>query len=160
MLTADFRLATIDDIAVLLELVQEFHTDERLPFEATIDRDVLSQLLINPSLGQLWLISQSNEVVGYLVLTLGYSLESRGRDAFIDELYICPSHHRQGIGTQTLALAETVCRNSGVHTLEVDFANADAQKLYRRIGYQRHDRFLMTKSLPVSTPSSQSEIRS
>jgi GNAT superfamily N-acetyltransferase len=161
MLSADYQLATIADLAILLELVQAFHEHEKLPFEATIDPDVLRQILIDPSLGQVWLILQTNEVVGYLVLTLGYSLEYRGRDAFIDELYICPSHRGQGIGTQTLAFAETTCCNLGVHALhlEVAFANPNAQRLYHRIGYQQHDRFLMTKSLPASTPSIQPEIQ-
>jgi GNAT superfamily N-acetyltransferase len=162
MATADYRLATIADLAVLLELVRAFREHEKLPFEATIDCDVLRQILIDPLLGKVWLLLQTNEVIGYLVLTLGYSLEYRGRDAFIDELYICPSHRGQGFGTRILAFAETACCNLGVQALhlEVDFANPDAQRLYRRIGYQRHERFLMTKSLPASTPSIQPEIRS
>ena len=46
--------------------------------------------------------------VGYLVLTLGYSLEYGGRDAFIDEVYIRSSYRGRGIGTAAL----TFRRNS------------------------------------------------
>lgn len=83
-MTIHYRVVTIADLAVLLELVQEFHDLEHLPFDATIDRNVLSQFLTDESCGQAWLIQQDDEVIGYLVLTLGYSLEYRGKDAFID----------------------------------------------------------------------------
>ncbi len=147
-MTIQYRRAIIADLTVLLELVQEFHENENLPFDQTIERDVLTHFLTDESLGQAWLIQQE-DVIGYVVLTLGYSLEYRGRDAFVDELYLRPQHRGQGIGTQTLAFAEDACRVLGVQALhlEVDFDNPKAQRLYHKVGYQRHDRFLMTKNL-------------
>ena len=147
-MTIQYRRAMIADLTVLLELVQEFHENENLPFDQTIERDVLTHFLTDESLGQAWLIQQE-DVIGYIVLTLGYSLEYRGQDAFIDELYLRPQHRGQGIGTQTLAFAEDACRVLGVQALhlEVDFNNPKAQRLYHKVGYQRHDRFLMTKNL-------------
>jgi GNAT superfamily N-acetyltransferase len=146
---ANYRLAAIADLALLLELVQEFHEHENLPFDENIDRDVLTHFLTHESLGQAWLIFQADEAIGYIVLTLGYSLEYRGHDAFIDEFYLRPQYRGQGIGTQTLAFAEDTCKVLGVRALhlEVDFNNPNAQKLYRRVDYQGHDRFLMTKRL-------------
>ena len=44
--------------------------------------------------------------VGYVVVTLGFSLESGGRDGFIDELYIAPAARGRGIGAKVLALVE------------------------------------------------------
>jgi hypothetical protein len=41
--------------------------------------------------------------MGYVGLTLGYSLEFEGRDAFIDELYFQEPFHGQGIGAKALA---------------------------------------------------------
>lgn len=142
-----YRVAAIADLAILLELVQEFHKCEKLPFDKNIDSDVLRHFLADESLGKAYLVEQENEVIGYIILTLGYSLEYRGRDAFIDELYIRPTHRGKGIGTQTLAFAEDACRDLGVRVLhlEVDFENLDAQRFYHRVGYQRHNRFLMTK---------------
>ena len=148
-MTINYRRAVIADLTTLLELVQEFHENENLPFDENVDRDALRHFLTDESLGQAWLIQQEDEVIGCITLTLGYSLEYRGRDAFIDELYLRPKHRGQGIGTQTLAFAEDACRVLGVRALhlEVDFNNPDAQRLYHRVGYQRHDRFLMTKHL-------------
>lgn len=142
-----YRIAAIADLAILLELVQEFHKNEKLPFDKNIDSDVLRHFLADESLGKAYLVQQEDEVIGYIILTLGYSLEYRGRDAFIDELYIRPTHRGKGIGTQTLAFAEDVCQNLGVQALhlEVDVENLDAQRFYHRVGYQRYNRFLMTK---------------
>lgn len=148
----DYRMATIADLTLLLKLVKEFHEGEQLPFDAQADGRVLENLLLKQSLGQVWLIQSGDEAVGYIVLTLGYSIEYRGQDAFIDEFYLRPAYRRQGIGTMTLAFAEEACRTLGVQALhlEVDFDNADAQRLYHKVGYQRHDRFLMTKWLAES----------
>jgi GNAT superfamily N-acetyltransferase len=142
-----YRIAEISDLAILIELVREFHENEKLPFDENIDADVLRNFLADESLGKAYLVQQEDEVLGYIILTLGYSLEYRGRDAFIDEFYIRPTHRGKGIGTQMLAFAEDACRELGVRSLhlEVDFENSDAQRLYDRVGYQRHNRFLMTK---------------
>lgn len=151
-MTVNYRVAEISDLTLLLELVQEFHKTEKLAFDEKVDRDVLANFLADPSLGQLWLIQQEYEAIGYIILTLGYSLEYRGRDAFIDEFYIRSNYRGQGIGSQTLAFVEDACRVLGVQALhlEVDFENPDAQRLYRRVGYQLHKRFLMTKHFAVS----------
>ncbi|NJM76375.1 MAG: GNAT family N-acetyltransferase [Acaryochloridaceae cyanobacterium RU_4_10] len=145
----NYRLAAIADLTLLLELVREFHVHEKLPFEEEIDRNVLKHFLTHEFLGQAWLILQADEAIGYILVTLSFSLEYRGRDAFIDELYLRPQYRGQGIGSQTLAFAEDACKVLGVRALhlEVDFNNSNAQRLYRKVNYQRHDRFLMTKSL-------------
>jgi GNAT superfamily N-acetyltransferase len=147
--TIDYRVATIADLEMLLELVREFHAIENLPFDENIDRDVLRHFLEDDSLGQAWLIQQADEAIGYMILTLGYGLESRGREAFLEEFYLCSKYRGQGIGTQALAFAEKACQMLGVRALhlEVDFENPGAQRLYTRRGYQCYHRFLMTKQL-------------
>lgn len=146
-----YRLATIADLSLLIEFVREFHAYEHLPFDEQIDRDVLLYFLSYESLGQAWLILQADEAIGYIILTLGFSLEYRGLDAFIDEFYLRPSYRAQGIGTQTLVFIENACQALDVKAihLEVNFENSQAQRLYHRAGYQGHDRFLMTKSLII-----------
>src|SRR5262249_28930406 len=103
--------------------------------------------LNNDSLGRVWLIHVGEEAVGYVVLTLGFSLEFHGRDAFIDELYVRASHRRQGVGTRTLQFIEEVCPTLGVQALHLEVArtNTPAQNFYRKIGFVDHDRYLLTK---------------
>ncbi len=148
-MTINYRVAAIADLTILLKLVQEFHETERLPFDETIDCEVLTNFLVDPALGRLWLIQLESDVIGYILITFGYSLEYRGRDVFIDEFYLRPLYRQQGIGTQTLTFVEDACQRLGVQALhlEADFANPDAQRLYHKTGYQPHARVLMTKLL-------------
>jgi ribosomal protein S18 acetylase RimI-like enzyme len=80
-------------------------------------------------------------------LTFGYSLEYQGRDAFIDELYIDVAHRNQGIGSKTLQFALAACRELDINAihLEVEPTNAAGLSLYRRFGFEDHDRKLMTR---------------
>jgi ribosomal protein S18 acetylase RimI-like enzyme len=82
------------------------------------------------------------------------SLEFGGRDAFIDELYVRPAYRGQGIGTKVLKFADEVCRSAGVQALhlEVERKNVKAQTFYRKVGFQDHDRYLMTRWIATAKP--------
>ena len=84
------------------------------------------------------------------MLTLGYSLERGGRDAFIDELYVRREWRGHGLGSLAVAKAEAAARRLGVHAvhLEVDVTNDRARRLYRRLGFALRQRYqLMSKRL-------------
>ncbi len=147
-----FEPATRADVAVLVAMVRELYAFDCIPFDETVSRAALSELLQEPSYGCVWLITDRAEPVGYLVLTFDYSLEYGGRDAFIDELFVREGHRRRGIGTQAVQVAEAACRERGIRALhlEVEHANVAAQQVYRRAGFVDHDRYLMTKRLDSS----------
>src|SRR4051812_10583951 len=50
-------------------------------FDEAAQREAVLGLIDDESLGCVWLIEEGDETVGYVVLTLGYSLEFHGRDA-------------------------------------------------------------------------------
>src|SRR5262249_12092630 len=99
--------------------------------------------------GRAWLFSVNDELAGYVILTLGYSFEYRGREAFIDELFVESKFRGEGLGRQAMEFVEQRARELGVNVvhLEVDRGNDPALALYRRTGYVDHDRYLMTKWL-------------
>jgi GNAT superfamily N-acetyltransferase len=144
-----YQVVTNQDLPTLLVLIQAFHLTEHLAFDEALDRAVLASFVENPALGCAWLIMDGAEVMGYVIVTFGFSIEYRGRDAFIDEFYIALPYRGQGIGTQTLAFVEAYCQSLGIQALhlEADFANPDAQRLYKRTGFVPHQRVLMTKLL-------------
>ncbi|MBI3796411.1 MAG: GNAT family N-acetyltransferase [Deltaproteobacteria bacterium] len=144
-----FRVAERVDIETLLQLMREYYEFDHLPFDDQVARAALAIFVDDESLGRVWLISYEGSTIGYLVLTLGYSLEYGGRDAFIDEVYIRESYRGRGIGQSALAFAEDVCRSLGVRALhlEVERANTNAHGLYRKAGFVDHDRCLMTKRI-------------
>jgi len=142
-----FRVAEEADIEHILSFISDFYKFGHLPFNYTIARVALEKLLKDNTLGYVWLIYSDQVPIGYIILTLGYSLEYHGRDAFIDELYIEASHRRRGIGTQALKFIEQFCRTIGVNALhlEVDRDDLGAQAFYRNASFKDHDRYLITK---------------
>lgn len=144
-----FRVVTRADLDVLLPLVQAYYEFDHLSFDERVARTALENFVADPTFGRVWLIMVDGEVVGYLILTLGYSIEYGGCDAFIDEVYIRAEHRGRGIGQQVIAFAETQCRAFGVRALhlEVERDNTHAHALYRKVGFVDHDRYLMTKRL-------------
>jgi diamine N-acetyltransferase len=144
-----FHPATAADIEGLVELMRQFYAIDQYAFIEQKARNALEQLLRDHTLGRIWLIIQQEEKVGYIVVTFGYSLEYQGRDAFIDELYISASQRSQGIGTKALRFVLENCPALGIHAvhLEVERSNAAGQALYRRAGFEDHQRRLMTKRI-------------
>ncbi len=147
--TSPYRLATDVDLDQVLFLQRDFYEEEGYPFASEQMRPALMTLLGHPALGQLWVAEEEQQVVAYAVLTLGYSLEHRGRDAFVDELYVVPSHRGRGLGRAALALMDGYCRENGVHVLllEVEHINEDAHALYRRAGFVAGTRHLLKKRI-------------
>jgi diamine N-acetyltransferase len=144
---ATFEPARDADAELLLGMMREFNEHERIEFVEQDVRRALAQILSDERLGRVLVVRADGAAAGYLVLTFGFSLEFKGRDAFVDELYLRPEFRGRGLGRRALSHAEEVCRRLGIRALhlEVERANATAQQLYLRAGFRNHDRHLLTK---------------
>jgi GNAT superfamily N-acetyltransferase len=142
--------ATAADLEPLLEMMRHMQQDDPWaePFDESTLRANLAELLANPVYGVVYIARAESTPIGYLVVCFDYSLEYRGKGAWIDELFIQTAHRGKGIGTQLLGLAETASRelNAKVLHLEVNHGNP-AIDLYRRHGFVEHERYLMSKAL-------------
>lgn len=145
-----FRAAQPSDIDALILMMRGLYEHDRTPFDESAHRAALAQLLSNDSYGLTSLMLLGEEVAGYVVITFGFSLEFRGRDAFIDELFVKDEFRGRGLGGAAIHFAEGICRDRGVRALhlEVERRNIGAQSVYRRAGFKDHDRYLLTKWLP------------
>jgi ribosomal protein S18 acetylase RimI-like enzyme len=145
------REATFQDEVDLLPMMRQLAEQEpgKIQFDESVARATFRKFLALPAFGRVWILSEGNLPVGYIVLTVGFSFEFHGHDAFIDELYIDAAFRRRGYGKRAVTFLEERAREMGVNAihLEVDQGNDPAFELYRRTGYQDHDRFLMTKWL-------------
>jgi ribosomal protein S18 acetylase RimI-like enzyme len=71
-----------------------------------------------------------------------------GRDAFIDDLYVLPSHRGRGVGSALFDACERACKGLGVRALHLGVRPTNrAAALYRRLGFREQEHRLMTKSL-------------
>lgn len=144
-----FRLAEVSDTDTILDFMRRLYAQDGIPFDESSARATLVGIVRDRSLGRVWMIRDGPEPIGYMILTLGYSLEYRGRDAFVDELFVDESRRRQGIGRKAMQFLERACRDLEVRALhlEVERPNVGAQVLYRKFGFVDHDRYLMTKHI-------------
>jgi diamine N-acetyltransferase len=148
-MSIEFKRASVADKETLLPLMADFYAHEKLTFDEAFAARALLGLLKNEIHGQVFLIKVEGKVVGYAVLTFGYSLEFGGVDAFVDELYLCEAYRGQGLGKAALEFLAQTCAALGVRALhlEVERANQRAQAVYRQFGFVDHDRYLLTKWL-------------
>ncbi len=130
----------------VLDLMCQYYAYDRIPYDRQAACHAVEQLAEDRSRGRIWVIRAGGETAGYCVLTLGYSLEFRGRTAFIDELFVQEGFRGRGIGTRALRFLKETAGALGVKVLrlEVERKNSDARELYRKAGFEEQDRDLMT----------------
>ena len=143
------RLATPTDVPTLVQLMAEFYAESGYEADHEQSGQVFTQLIGDPSLGRVWLIEHDDRPAGYLVLTLGFSMEYGGRDAFIDDLFLRPDARGRGLGTAALEAALAACRELDVRAvhLEVDPQNTEAHALYKKMGLSSTRRQLWSRRL-------------
>lgn len=145
-----FTLAAQESLHELLVMMRELQADDpwSCRFEEESARNALDELLRDPSLGRVWIISDDAKPIGYIVMAFDYSLEYRGKGAWVDEFFVRRSYRGQGVGAQALGFFAEQARQLGVKAihLEVNHGNP-AIELYRRMGFEDHHRYLMTKWL-------------
>lgn len=145
----DFRLATAPDEATVLRMMADFYAIDGYPFDPKKAAHNFHALMAHQHLGRLWLIAEAEQVIGYVFLAFGFSFEYGGRNAFIDELYVQPSHRNRGLGKTVLAFVEQQAIELGVQTLhlEVERHNEAGLRLYSGRGFRDSGRHLFVKRL-------------
>ena len=142
--TLSYRLVHAEEASLLAGLMRAYYAFDGHDFDVTVVTRTLADFLSHPEYGRAWFIEADGAVAGYMVLCFGFSLEFGGRDAFVDEIFLHESFRDRGIGRRALEYMIAEARRSGVVALhlEVDQENANAQKLYRALGFEPRERFV------------------
>ena len=153
-----FRVAAAADGPAVVEIMRTYYEEDGYAFDGAAALRAVETLAQSATLGRLWVAELDGSIAGYLAVTLGFSLEYQGRDAFVDELFLLPRARGRGLGSEALDLAERYCRSQGaLHLhLEVEGHRGGAASLYLRRGYVEHERRRMTKRLSPSVPAGSS----
>jgi ribosomal protein S18 acetylase RimI-like enzyme len=141
--------ATREDLSALLPLVEAFQREEGYPSGDAALADALAALLAEESAGRVVIARAGAQAVGYGALCFGFSIEHRGRDAFVDELYVRPEQRGAGLGRALLRALEDEARAAGVRKLhlEVERDNPSARALYVAEGFAPTGRELLNKTI-------------
>ncbi|MEZ5405392.1 MAG: GNAT family N-acetyltransferase [Verrucomicrobiia bacterium] len=144
-----FKLANHTHLGVLLTLTREYYLHDGHKFCESKVQGALKEIFNNSTLGKVWMIAWNEEMVGYLILTFGFSVEFGGRDAFVDEFYIREAYRSKGLGRKAIGFVEETAKKLGVKAihLEVNRNNKNAQEVYRKLDFQDRDYYLMTRLL-------------
>lgn len=150
--TSGVRAAAIGDVARLVELMTEFYAESALALPPGPAAAAFEQLLRDDRLGRAWIVESEGREAGYMVLTLGYSMEYGGLRGFVDDFYVRPEFRGRGIGTAALAELRRACLDLGVRALvaEVGGSDGSAQAAYRKSGLADTGNILM--ALPLASP--------
>lgn len=145
-----FEKAELMELDTLIGMMKELQVDDPWAEEFAEGRlrEDLERLMRNASFGLVYVAKDRGHAVGYLVICFDYSLEYRGKGAWVDELFVSAAYRGRGIGTQLLDLAEDASKKEGAQVLHLEVNHGNkAKELYRRRGFVEHERFLMTKHL-------------
>jgi ribosomal protein S18 acetylase RimI-like enzyme len=125
-----------------------FSTEALSPLETRHIEEAAEPLLTENPLGVI-LVAQDEELLGYLVMSFGWGIESGGKEALIDEVYISPSARNQGLGGALAELAIEHAKENGVKAifLETEQPNNRVRKLYSRLGFEQEDSVWLRKEL-------------
>jgi GNAT superfamily N-acetyltransferase len=132
-------------------LVREFCAVDQHDFDEQVVLAGLVPLLGPPfgegAPGQVWVVEDEAGLNGYGVLTWGWSLESGGRDALLDELYV--RDRGRGAGAALLEALVAAARAGGASRmfLETEEGNAAARRFYARAGFDVEGSVWMQRSL-------------
>ena len=131
------------DAHALLVMARAFHDEDGHALDQMGEAAVL-QVARGEPLARAWMLRHDRAAVGYVVITLGYSIEY-GRDGFVDDLYVVPEARGRGLGKKLLDFTITAAIAMGIRTLHLELqpANEHAGRLYRRAGFEATNRRLM-----------------
>ncbi len=136
-------------INAITDMMADFYAIDDYPFETSVMQEQVRYFLANEHLGRLWILQHADLVLGYVVLSFGFSFEYKGRDTFIDELFIKSDERGKGIGKKALILVEEEAKKLSVNALhlEVESHNEAGKKLYYQQGFRGNNRKLLSKIL-------------
>jgi GNAT superfamily N-acetyltransferase len=132
-----FRTAGPEDAGALRPLMRAFYEEGEFVWSDEVSR-ALDVLLGDPSLGRVFVIEEGREVVGYVALCFGFSLEFKGRDAFVDEVYVVPASRGRRLGRKALVHALEAARDLGIRAFHLEAAHGaeGLQRLYESLGFK------------------------
>jgi GNAT superfamily N-acetyltransferase len=139
--------ATPSDLATLLTMVEEYSVLDHHVFDREAAARALRPLLDGDDRGVVWMITASGVDVGYAVVTWGWSIESGGGDALLDEIYV--RTRGEGLGGHAVAVILDELRRRGVGRvfLETEARNEGARRLYARHGFRVEPSVWMSRQL-------------
>jgi GNAT superfamily N-acetyltransferase len=147
------RKACLTDVPLLVTMMTEFYSDSPYTLNPRRATAAFNSLLSDERLGWVWFIQADSREVGYVVITLWYSMNYGGLSGVVDDFFIRPAFRGRGLGKAAMTEVRTVCASQGIRALQVETGrdNAAALAVYRQAGFVQTDHAYLT--LPLAEPT-------
>jgi GNAT superfamily N-acetyltransferase len=136
------RLATRDDVAMILHFIRGLAEYERLPHAVVATEALLAEQLFGEHPGAEVLIAEWDGLpAGFALFCHNFSTFLGRRGLWLEDLYVEPHQRGRGIGKALLARLAAIAVERGCGRLEwsvLDW-NAEAIGFYRSLGAQAMD---------------------
>ncbi len=144
------RNATTDDTELLVSMISSLYAHEELPCDALSMRRNVKALIEHTNFGQVLLIEDKNNVIGYAIIVYFFSLEHGGLTALLDEFFILEELRGHGYGSLALNELFLLCEETGLSAVQLEVLNENvhAKGLYTKKGFEVRDRSIMVR--PIS----------
>jgi len=138
--SVSYRLANMTDIERVYELILELARFEKLEHQVTGTRiELVEALFADPPAAQCIVAdAEGAGVIGYAIFFETFSTFRMKKGLWLEDLYVTPSHRKQGIGRRMLEIIARVAAEHNCSRFEwsvLDW-NENAQNLYRSFGAQ------------------------
>ena len=117
-----------------------FSIEVDAPLSLAHIRSALAPLLEDEAIGDVWIV-EADCLIGYLVITWGWGIESGGKEALIDEIYVAKENRGQGLAKAMIqaSLARAKDLGTKVVFLETESNNPKSRELYKGLGFEVED---------------------
>jgi GNAT superfamily N-acetyltransferase len=145
-------IASSQDVDDLLPLLQSQFNEHEIEFEVDQLKAALYHLITHGDLGFAIIAKESNDSIGFAVVSIAWTLEHGGKSAWLDELFVLPDYRRRGIGTLLVERVLEEVKKLGCQALdlEVDTGHRRAESLYERMGFRKLDHSRWVKGISKS----------
>ncbi|HOL81802.1 MAG TPA: GNAT family N-acetyltransferase [Ignavibacteriales bacterium] len=146
MMNLEIIQAVNKEIKEILLMMKDFYEFENIHFNENNLTKLLNEILLsNNQKGYIFKFTTNNIILGYSIVTIGFSLEYQGNYFLIDELYIKPDYRNKGIASKFLEFIKNFAFTKNIHyiLLEVDDFNKNAYNLYLKNGFVDKKRNLL-----------------
>jgi len=145
--------ATPADIPRLCELLALLFAQEA-EFAPDTSKQVagLRQIIESPSVGAILAARDGSAIVGMVNVLFTVSTALGTRVALLEDVIVDPTRRGQGLGGRLVDAAIAFAREAGCRriTLMTDADNADAQRFYRRHGFEASTMLTMRRGIEAA----------
>lgn len=131
------RSATIEDVAVILQLIRDLATYERASEEVTATEDQLRDVLFGERpAAEVRLVFENETPVGFALFFHNFSTWLGQPGLYLEDLFVKPEYRGKGYGRALLVDLAKIARERGCGRMEwavLDW-NEPAIEFYRKLG--------------------------